>query len=206
MTVKEKKRSRLFSLVRESILVLSVCALGEMLTGTFLESGMSYLPGILVLVPAILQLRGTISGSFSSRISTALHIGTIKPQFRNNTNTFRENIYANLFLTIISPFLAATMSFLVMTIFNVKNIGFFALLVIAISAGFISGIIQIVISIISGILIFNRGLDPDIIVFPLLSVIGDILSILTLILVTNLYLSLLGIDRIIFGILGVLGW
>jgi len=176
-----------------------------MLTGTFLESGISYLPGILVLVPAIFQMRGTISGSFSSRISTALHIGTVKPQFRDNTKVFRENIYANLLLTLLSPFLAALLSSFIMELFNVKNIGFLPLLFIALTAGLMSGLIQIIISIASGILVFKRGLDPDIIVFPLLSVIGDILSVFTLIIATELFFILFKVEKIFFVMWGVFG-
>ena len=191
-------------LIRESILVLSVCALGEMITGTFLESGISYLPGLLILIPAILQMRGTISGSFSSRISTALHIGTIKPQIRNNTKIFSQNIYANLVLMVITPFIAALISSIVCVILHVRNIGFFPLLFIAFVAGFTAGIIQLFISILSGIIVFKKGLDPDVIVYPLLSVIGDILFVLTLIFAANLFIFLSNWNPILSNIWEVL--
>ncbi|MFX1451796.1 MAG: magnesium transporter [Promethearchaeota archaeon] len=180
-------------------MVLSVCALGEMLTGTFLESGITYLPGLLILIPAILQMRGIISGSFTSRISTALHIGTIKPQFKSNTKIFYQNIYAILFLSLFTPVLAAFLSSLISEILHVNNIGFLAYLFIAIVAGLISGFIQLFISIASGIIIFNRGLDPDIIVFPLLSVIGDILSVFSLVFACNLFISMQGWDYLLVG-------
>jgi mgtE-like transporter len=170
-----------------------------MLTGTFLEYGITYLPGLLILIPAILQMRGMISGSFSSRISTALHIGTIKPQLRNNTKTFYQNIYAILVLSIFTPIIAAAISTLVSKLLNVKNIGFLAYLFIAFIVGLISGLIQLFISILSGIIVFNRGLDPDIIVFPLLSVIGDILSVFSLIITTNLFISLQGPAYLLLG-------
>jgi len=174
-----------------------------MLTGTFLESGITFLPGIIVLVPAILEMRGTISGSFSARISTALHIGTIKPQFTGNTKSFHQNIYANLFLTLLLPFVAAAISTLIMELFHVRYISFFSLLFIAFFAAVVSGLIQILVSITSGFLIFKKGLDPDLMVFPLLSVIGDILSIFCIMLFTNIFIGLMGWERMMIGWWGV---
>lgn len=41
-------------------------------------------PGLLVLIPGAIGMRGNIFGSFASRLSTALHIGIIDPKFNHS--------------------------------------------------------------------------------------------------------------------------
>ena len=44
------------------------------------------LPWALIIYPGILSIRGAIGGLFSGRLSTALHLGTIKPRLMGNTS------------------------------------------------------------------------------------------------------------------------
>ncbi|MFH1180162.1 MAG: hypothetical protein V1710_07375, partial [Candidatus Bathyarchaeota archaeon] len=42
-------------------------------------------PWALLVFPGLLSNRGAIGGLFSGRLSTGLHLGTIRPQIRGNT-------------------------------------------------------------------------------------------------------------------------
>jgi len=44
-----------------------------------MRGSLEELPGMIILVPAFLEMRGNISGTFASRLGTALHMGVVKP-------------------------------------------------------------------------------------------------------------------------------
>src|SRR3989338_814080 len=46
----------------------------------FYTDKMLLLPGMLILIPGFLEMRGNISGSFSSRIACGLFLGVVKPE------------------------------------------------------------------------------------------------------------------------------
>ena len=70
------------SIIKQTLPMLVLMGLGGTLAGLLLNAARNSLdlfPGLLVLVPAMQNLRGSISGSLASRLSTALHQGTVKP-------------------------------------------------------------------------------------------------------------------------------
>ena len=78
------------SLLKEALVAFSFDALGIFAGFTF-----AYYMGafqlsewVIALYPSILTGRGVVNGILSGRLGTALHLGTIKPQFRENTDRF----------------------------------------------------------------------------------------------------------------------
>ncbi|HVM39408.1 MAG TPA: hypothetical protein VM618_01370, partial [Acidimicrobiia bacterium] len=63
-------------LVSTSASLLAGLTLGA-ITGTLED-----LPGLLVLVPAVLALRGNVGGALASRLGTAIHAGTFRRSWR----------------------------------------------------------------------------------------------------------------------------
>ncbi|MEK6839981.1 MAG: divalent cation transporter, partial [Nanoarchaeota archaeon] len=59
------------------------------------------IPGILILLPGFLEMRGSISGSFASRISSGLFLGVINPKLTKITKLIRGNIIASFWLTSV---------------------------------------------------------------------------------------------------------
>ena len=57
-------------------------------------------PWALALYPALISTR-IINGLLSGRLSTALHLGTINPQFSRNTKTFHKLMHAIIVLTLV---------------------------------------------------------------------------------------------------------
>src|SRR4029450_8414157 len=63
------------------------------ITGTFHR-----LPGLLILVPPAIGLRGNVFSALGSRLSTAIHAGTFRPTLRRGT-VLGDNVVASLLLT-----------------------------------------------------------------------------------------------------------
>ncbi len=171
-------------------------ALGSIAVGLLLgtaEELFYSLPGLLIMVPPLMSIRGAIGGSFSARLSTALHLGTMKPTMRKNTTTFKKSFVATILLTIILPVWIGFLSFIVCAIFNVNEGAYLSLLefiLIAELSGLISGFLQAVITIFASILTYRRGLDPDVVVAPILYTTGDVIGVFSLVLVSQLFLLL----------------
>ena len=68
-------------------------------------------PWAIAVYPAILTARGVISGLFSGRLSTALHIGTIHPKLLGNTKNFYMFFKSVIVITLET---SVAMSFLSM--------------------------------------------------------------------------------------------
>ena len=65
--------------VRQSFVALALNSSTSLVAGAFLGAITGTLqdyPGLLVLVPAAIGLRGNIFGAFGNRISTTIHTGT----------------------------------------------------------------------------------------------------------------------------------
>ncbi|MEA2685480.1 MAG: mgtE-like transporter, partial [Actinomycetota bacterium] len=88
-------RQSLISLCLNSTTSLVAGAVLGSITGTF-----ERLPGLLVLVPAAIGLRGNVFSSLGNRLSTAIHLGTFRLSFRRQT-LVGQNIAASLVLTLM---------------------------------------------------------------------------------------------------------
>jgi mgtE-like transporter len=138
-------------------------------------------PGLLILLPGFLEMRGNISGSLSARLGSALHLGTLKPHFKN-TKTLRENIIAAVILAAGISLLLGLVAYA--TTFVFFRIPFQEIIWIAFLAGIISNLIQMPLTIFASFKLYSRGNDPDNIMGPYITTLGDIISVVSLIIVT----------------------
>lgn len=172
---------------------LGSIAVGVLL-GTVEDTLVNYI-GLLVLVPPVMSIRGAIGGAFSARLSTALHIGTIKPQLRNNTPTFKKSFTATMILTLILPIWIGVLAYIVTNLFKLdipggQQLSLLGFIIIAELSGLLSGFLQALVTILLSIISYRRGLDPDIVVSPILYTTGDVIGIVSLVFITQLMFSL----------------
>jgi mgtE-like transporter len=72
--------------LRQGFVALFISSGGDLLAGLALASmtgTLLRLPGLLVLVPAAIGMRGNIFGALGSRLGTSIHAGTFEPTLRN---------------------------------------------------------------------------------------------------------------------------
>src|SRR5205814_6153800 len=88
--------------VGQGLAALLVSSAGDLLAGLALGAithTLAALPGLLVLVPAAIGMRGNIFGALGSRLGTAIHTGTFRLSRRRDT-VVGQNILASLTLTL----------------------------------------------------------------------------------------------------------
>lgn len=153
-------------------------------------------PWIITLYPGILSMRGVIGGLFSARLSTGLHLGTIETKLVGEESKGLFSLWGSIaVLTLESSLLLGFVTLLFGGIFWGINIADGLIILCTIIATM--GLSILVISPVTvGIAFssFKKGLDPDIIVYPIMSTIADILVTLCYVLVLSMFFSPGGIS------------
>jgi mgtE-like transporter len=165
---KEIISSQLFSVIGGTIAgVVLAASTGKILL----------VPGMLLALPAFLDMRGNISGSLSSRISSGLFLGIVKPK-SIDTKITRGNFQASFLLATIISLSLGLISFL----FNqfVLHVFYPQVILIFLLAGMIANLIQIPLTLILTFYFFKKGHDPNNILGPFVTSTGDVISIASL--------------------------
>lgn len=192
----------------QSLLSLSFNPAG-LLAGTFIFlyfDVFTLAPWTLALFPGILSVRGAIGGLFSGRLSTGLHLGTIKPSYTENTREFYSLFYAIVTLTLVSSIVVGLgASLFGVFLWGARIIDFFSIIVVASSTMGVSILFISPITIAVSALSFRRGLDPDVTIYPVMSTVADIIVTLCYILELNVFFylrplggHLIGLTSLIF--------
>ncbi|WP_407461550.1 magnesium transporter [Methanobrevibacter sp.] len=172
------------SVLKESLIALSICAVGDLCAGIILGNMEFFLktyPGLMVIIPGAIGMRGNIFGSFGSRLSTHLHIGTLSPEFKRS-DILDENITASLILTMVLSVLLAVIAKIICIIFNFESISLYDFVMISFIAGLFSTIIMLPITMFISLKSFEGGWDPDNITTPFIAAVGDFFTLPAIIL------------------------
>jgi len=177
--------SGLNQILRESIPIFALCSFGGVAAGLLLEglkTDMSAIPGILILLPAILGMRGNISGALGSRIASALHLGLIHPELRW-TPTLSMNLKASLILNTLMSVLSG---FIAYHAYSLAGHGedvpasLVQLVLISFTTGTMAGVLISFLTVAFALITYAKGLDPDNVLAPSLATVGDIITVLCL--------------------------
>ncbi|MHA1293149.1 MAG: magnesium transporter [Promethearchaeota archaeon] len=164
-------------IVKETFPSEVVSILGDILAGTILL--LLILPFhsfliLIVMIPALLSLRGNISGPFIARTSRDLIIGEF------NKKSWAENVFATYLLSLITAFLIGILSiFLVINIFKMFTLPPEIILMIPIISILVALSISIPCSTTLNYLSFKYGLNPNNVVNPIMTAIDDIFTVIS---------------------------
>ena len=167
------------SVIKESFIALLICALGDLFAGIILGNMTFFLetlPGLLVIIPGAIGMRGNIFGSFASRLSTNLHIGMISPKFEFSEQ-LNNNIISSFVLTLILSLFLAIIAKFFCTLFNYESISTIDFILISVIAGVISNLIMLPITMLISFKSFNHGWDPDNVTTPIIAAVGDLFTL-----------------------------
>ncbi len=168
------------SIVVQGLSILIICAFIELGTGGVFTGMGEYftavLPGLIVMIPPLLGLRGNINGALASRLGTGLNTGLIQPRLRLSAE-IKANLVSSLILSIIASATIGIFSFGVNLLTGTQPVGLVQLVAIAVIAGLISGLILASLTVVVAIFTFRHGWDPDNVTAPLMATIGDFTTI-----------------------------
>ncbi len=157
-----------------------VSVIGGLIVGTILAihtERMLLIPGMLILLPGFLEMRGNISGSFASRLSSGLFLKVIKPN-KINTKVIRGNLAASFLQVIIVSLALGLIAFL----FNFLALHILTprIILIPVIAAIIANIVEIPLTLFTTFYLFKKGHDPNNIMGPFVTSTGDVTSTVSL--------------------------
>ena len=176
-------RDDFWSIYREALPVLFVALGGGLFAGLVLEGlieSVERFPGLLVMVPVFLATRGNVYGALGGRIASGLHQGLIEPRFERNerlVNAVLASFINGIGISIAIGFI--TWGVLLM-LPGWMPAAWYELVAIMFVAGVLTSVVMIV-----GLLLlifagFKYGYDPDNLVGPIVTTLGDIFGMLFL--------------------------
>lgn len=175
--------------VRQSLVALGLNSSTSLVAGAFLGSitgTFEELPGLLVLVPAAIGLRGNIFGAFGNRISTTIHAGTFELSPRRGT-VLGQNVIAVLVLTLVMSALLAVIAKSVAVALGItRTISILDLALISVLGGLLASVLVLAaaLALTAGAVRFDWDLDN--VTAPLVSTLGDVLTLPALFVATFL--------------------
>jgi mgtE-like transporter len=175
--------------VRAGFVALLISSGGDLLSGLTLGSitgTLEKLPGLLVLVPAAIGMRGNIFGALGSRLGTAIHAGTYRLSRRTDT-LVGQNIAASLALSLSISLVLAVLAKAIVVGFNLQNsISVADFVVISVIGAVLSSVIVLGLTVGVAHLAASRGWDLDNVAGPIVTAAGDMITLPALFIATYL--------------------
>ncbi|HDS64139.1 MAG TPA: magnesium transporter MgtE, partial [Methanofollis liminatans] len=169
---------------------------------------LTLIPGLMVLVPPTINMRGSISGVLASRLSSSMHLGEFSGTFEQG-GVLAGNLHASLLLTIATAAALGVIAPLLSAITGLPVIGASDLVLISLVAGILSGLVLMGFTVLISVLSYRRGVDLDMIAAPAVTTLGDLVTIPVLAMTAVAVLAIpssirVGLSGIILALAGVM--
>jgi len=184
-----KKRNRSFErclkIVKENLSVIAVSTTFSALAGAVLLANISSVlawKGIIAVVPAFLEDGGAIACRFSSRLTTMLHLGRVKPSLIPRerwvfTQMGVNYVHALMLFTSLGGFGASMALIAGGSLFDA-----FRVLAVVELAGFLLTAIVSLLTYFLAVTSYKLGIDPDNVLAPVLTSLADAIGTSSLVL------------------------
>src|SRR5688572_27886045 len=128
--------------LRQGLVALAVCVGVTVIAGVVLgamEGLLERLPGLLVLVPAAIGMRGAVFGAMGARLGTGILTGQYEAGWAP-TSFLRQNVEASLLLTAIMSGFLAVAARASAGAFGLETISIWALLMVSMLGAALSSV------------------------------------------------------------------
>lgn len=165
--------------VRQGLGALSLASMGSLVAGLVFGSmthELDRLPGLIILVPAAIGMRGNIFGALGSRLATVMRTG----QFRDPlglSSRVGQSVAASAVLTVYMSVALAVMAWLVSHLLGVRVIGVADFMVISVLGGVLSSVVVLAAALGVALLASRRRWDLDNIAAPSVTAVGDLVTL-----------------------------
>jgi len=174
--------------LRQGFIALAISSGVGMAAGAvlgFMDELLEALPGLLLLVPAAIGMRGAIFGALAARLGTGILTGQFTTELNRRSFTM-QNIEAAALLTLFSSALAALAARALAAAFGLSSIPVWKLMVISMVGGVLASLFILLMVIALARTAERRGWDMDAIGAPLVTTTGDIVTLPALVVATFL--------------------
>ncbi len=174
---------------RQRFAALSLGVIAATFGGLVLASAdqtLANLPGLLMLIPGAIALRGNIFGAMGSRLGTSVHTGTFRLNFRRD-GVVGQNLLAAVVLSFALSVALAVMGRGAANIFGVApTLSLADFIVVSTVGGVLASVLvgAVTVALVAGSVRF--GWDLDNVTSPLVTALGDLITVPALVLAAGL--------------------
>lgn len=143
------------------------------------------LPGLLILIPASVGMRGTIFGAIGARLGTSTHAGLFEVT-SDRGSVLYGNVYVGIITTFSSSLYLAALASLAAAAFGESAISFWELVTISVVGSALGSALILLVTVGLSVLSYRRGYDLDAVATPMVTALGDMATLPTLFLATFL--------------------
>jgi len=163
------------------IVLVFALAAGQFLDST-LEGLKLIFPFILLMVPAFINITGDLAGVVGARVTSSLYTGELDEGFRPYRLLFTNLAAILLVSTSAYAFLGACVIAITICFEPAIGpifpaVGFPQLFIAILLAGVLATLLTSLIGLVAARLVYRSGRDPDSIIPPLTTTVGDLLGI-----------------------------
>jgi mgtE-like transporter len=176
-------------IVKHGLPLLTLAVLIEIIAGQILLGKQEILlvfPVFLISIPVINSISGNVGSVLGARLASGLHVGYISLSLSDKE--MHDNLFISILIGIFTYFILAIVIYY-MALFggldlSLGPIEFMGILVIT---GFLLICVVAMISVLTAFISFKRGLDPDDMVAPVITTVGDVMGIVFLFIVIGIF-------------------
>jgi mgtE-like transporter len=161
----------------------------EIFAGQLLQSkqeSLLLLPIFLISIPVINSVSGNIGSVLGARLASGLHVGYITLSLKDKE--MHDNLLISLLIGIFTYAFLAILIYSIASFGNlIEDIALSEFIAIFVLTGVLLVSTVSLVSVLTAFLSFKRGLDPDDMVAPIVTTVGDVMGIVFLIIVLGLF-------------------
>jgi mgtE-like transporter len=165
--------------LRQGFIAVVIASLTSLVAGLLL-AGMDHrideVKGLFVLIPVSIGMRGNIFGGLAARLGTGIHSGLFEVS-RDKDSMLYQNVYSALLLTIGTSVTMGILAKGIASLLHVETSSVWDFIVIALIGGLLSSAIVLAVTVVLSIQSFHRGWDLDSVGAPLITAIGDVVTL-----------------------------
>jgi mgtE-like transporter len=165
--------------LRQGFVALFLSSGGDLLAGLalgFMTDSLQRLPGLIVLIPAAIGMRGNIFGALGSRLGTGIHSGQFEVS-REPDSFLGQNALAATFLTLSTSLFLGGAARVISFAFGLTSISVWDYVVISIVGGALGSVVVGGATVGIAVWSHRRAWDLDSVSAPLVTAIGDIATL-----------------------------
>ncbi|NPA74819.1 MAG: divalent cation transporter [Euryarchaeota archaeon] len=188
-------------MIRESFVALLLALIADSFAGILLNHSISVfnaVPGLLMILPALLDMRGNVYGAQISRLSSKLHLGEISGM---KDKKVKINIISSVALAFTVSYIMIGLTAGVFYFSRDVVVPVFIILTIVLTNHFFTSSILTPVAAYISVKSYEKNWNPDNIGVPLISAIGDFMVVFFMVFSAMLVLWLPHYLR--FGLLGI---
>ena len=174
--------------MRQGFVAVCIASLTSLIAGITL-AGMSdrieEVEGLFILIPVSIGMRGNIFGALAARLGTSIHSGLFEVKWERGGLLY-QNVYAAILLTIATSVTMAILARSIASLLNLQTVSLWDFIIVALLGGILSSVVVLAVTTVLSITSFRRDWDLDAVGAPLITAIGDVITLPSILAATYL--------------------